>query len=346
MDITRKLFGILSSGKEVFLHTMQAGDLSVSVSSLGAALTALYAPGSQGRTDDVLLGYSTLDSWTHNRTFMGVVAGRFANRIAQGRFSLGGKTYQLRCNDGENSLHSGPGGFDRKVWAAESYRDKDGIFLRLELHSPDGEGGFPGAMIVVVTYGLFQSNKLSITYEARSDALCPVNLTNHAYFNLEGEGEGSILQHELLLNASSYLELDGGKIPTGKLLPVAGTPFDFRERKRIGKDIEKVGGYDHCFAVDGSAGELRPCAQVFAPKSGRIMDVFTTHPGVQFYTGNFLDGIEGKLDSVYSQYSGFCLETQHFPDSPNKPSFPAALAGPEKVYREEALFAFDVGSKR
>ncbi|MDR2150384.1 MAG: galactose mutarotase [Spirochaetaceae bacterium] len=342
MEITHKLFGVLSSGEEVFLYTLRAGDLSLSISSLGAALTALYVPSRKGRADDVLLGYSTLDSWTHNRTFMGVVAGRFANRIAKGRFSLDGKTYCLRRNDGENSLHSGPGGFDRKVWETESYRHEDGIFLRLELCSPEGEGGFPGNMTVSVTYGLFPSNEVSIAYEAHCDALCPINLTNHAYFNLKGEGSGSILHHELLLNASAYLELDGDKIPTGKLIPLADTPFDFRQMKRIGTDIAKVGGYDHCFVVDGAQAILRPCAQVFEASSGRIMRVFTTQPGVQFYTGNFLDGIEGKLDSVYHQYDGFCLETQHFPDSPNKPQFPAALVGPDKAYKEQTLFVFDI----
>jgi aldose 1-epimerase len=355
MKISKKTFGVLSSGKTVSLYTLKAGDLSLSLSTLGATLTCLLVPSSKKGKDDVLLGYSTLSSYAAaNNAFIGATIGRFGNRIKGGTFTLEGKTYHISRNPGEeDTLHGGRRGFDKRVWKAEAYEERDGVFVRFELESPDGDEGFPGKLKAAVSYGLTKSNEIIADYQAKIDAPCPVNLTNHAYFNLAGEGSGDILSHELTLFASSYVEVDKNLIPTGVLIPVQNTPFDFRTRKRIGRDIDAPvgsgvpsgsgvpGGYDHCFAVDGEAGKLRPCAEVFEGSSGRTMRVFTTQPGVQFYTGNFLSGIPGKIGSVYRRHGGFCLETQHFPDGPNKGNFPPCIFGPNKPYHERALFAFE-----
>jgi aldose 1-epimerase len=347
MKISKKTFGILSSGKKVSLYTLKAGDLSLSLSTLGATLTCLLIPSSKKGTEDVLLGYPTLSAYTANKPFIGATIGRFGNRIGGGTFTLDGKGCRLYRNEGENTLHGGRRGFDKLLWKAEAYEERDGVFVRFELESPDGDEGFPGNLKAAVSYGLTKSNEIIADYQAKVDAPCPVNLTNHAYFNLAGEGSGDILSHELTLFASSYVEIDKNLIPTGKLTPVQNTPFDFRTRKPIGRDVAGPGGsgvpsgYDHCFVVDGEAGTLRPCAEVFEGGSGRTMRVFTTQPGVQFYTGNFLDGIPGKTGSVYGRHGGFCLETQHFPDSPNKPAFPSCIFGPHRPYHEKALFAFE-----
>jgi aldose 1-epimerase len=347
MKISKKTFGILSSGKKVSLYTLKAGDLSLSLSTLGAALTCLLAPSSKKGTEDVLLGYPTLSAYAANKPFIGATIGRFGNRIGGGAFTLDGKSCRLYRNDGENTLHGGRRGFDKLLWKAEAYEERDGVFVRFELESPDGDEGFPGNLKAAVSYGLTKSNEIIADYQAKVDAPCPVNLTNHAYFNLAGEGSGDVLSHELTLFASSYVEIDKNLIPTGKLIPVQNTPFDFRTRKPIGRDLAGSGGsgvpggYDHCFAVDGEAGTLRPCAEVFEGNSGRTMRVFTTQPGVQFYTGNSLNGIPGKIGSVYGRHGGFCLETQHFPDAPNKPAFPSCIFGPQRPYHEKALFAFE-----
>ncbi|MDR3138097.1 MAG: galactose mutarotase [Treponema sp.] len=350
MKISKKTFGVLSSGEKASLYTLKAGDLSLSLSTLGAALTSLRVPSSKKGKGDVLLGYPVLGSYANNKPFIGATIGRFGNRIGNGTFTLNDAEYRLYPNDGAHTLHGGRRGFDKLLWKAEAYEERDGVFVRFELESPDGDEGFPGNLKAAVSYGLTKSNEIIADYQAKVDAPCPVNLTNHAYFNLAGEGTGDILSHELILFASSYVEADENLIPTGKLLPVQNTPFDFRTRKPVGRDIDRSGGpsgsgvlpgYDHCFVVDGEAGKLRPCAEVFEESSGRIMRVFTTQPGVQFYTGNFLDGIPGKIGSVYDRYGGFCLETQHFPDSPNKPAFPSCVFGPKRPYHEKALFAFE-----
>jgi aldose 1-epimerase len=292
---------------------------------------------------DVLLGYSTLAGYASNQPYMGATIGRFGNRIGGGRFTLDGKTYSLCKNDGEHALHGGRRGFDKLVWNAEAYQEQDGVFVRFELDSPNGDEGFPGNCKAVVCYGLTKSQELIADYQAASDAPTPINLTNHSYFNLAGEGNGDILSHEVLLHASSYVKVDRSLTPTGELAPVHNSPFDFTARKPIGRDIAQAGiGYDHCFVVDGEAGKLRPCAEVFEPGSGRTMRVFTTQPGVQFYTGNFLNGVIGKLGSVYNKHSGFCLETQHFPDSPNQGAFPSCIFGPGRDYHEKTLFSFGI----
>jgi len=343
MKITKKTFGLLSNGKKVHLYILKAGELSLSISTLGAAWTCLVVPSRKKGNDDVLLGYSSLDGYVNNRYF-GVTVGRFANRIGGAKFSLEGNEYSLCKNNGEHSLHGGTMGFGRRLWKAEAYEEKDGIFLRLELKSPDGEEGYPGNLKAVVCYGLTKSNEIVADYGAKVDAPCPVNLTNHAYFNLAGEGRGiNILSTDLKLYSSSFIDVDKELIPTGKILSVEGTPFDFKDPKPIGKDIKglAMGGYDHCFVINGEPGKLRPCAELHEPFTKRSMRVFATQPGVQFFTGNNISSMPGKIGSVYEKYGAFCLETQHFPDSPNKPEFPPAIFGPDRDYHEKAVFAFD-----
>jgi len=340
MKISKKTFGVLSYGKKVHLYTLKAGELALSISTLGAAWTSLRIPSAERGKDDILLGFSSFDGFVNNRHYLGVTAGRFANRIGGAKFSLKGKDYSLFKNDGENYLHGGRLGFCKQLWKAEAYEERDGVFVRFELKSPDGDEGYPGNLRAAVSYGLTKSNELVADYQARVDLPCPINLTNHAYFNLAGEGRGmDILSTELKLNCSSYLEADENLIPTGKLIPVADTPFDFTAKKPIGRDIRA--GYDHCFVIDGEPGDLRPFAEVYEPFSGRSMRGFTTQPGVQLYTGNLLSSLPGKIASVYEKHSGFCLETQHFPDSPNRPEFPSAIFGPDRDYHEKAVFAFD-----
>ncbi|GHU25131.1 aldose 1-epimerase [Spirochaetia bacterium] len=339
LDISKER--ILSSEGEVFCYTLRAGDLSLSLLSFGATLTSLYVPSQKGRSGDILLGYSNPEDWYKNIPYLGVTVGRFANRIAGGRFSLNGSEFQLEQNDGKHSLHSGQTGFSNRFWKSDAYEENDSVFVRFDIDSPEGDGGFPGNCSASVVYGLSQANELLISYDARVDAPCPINMTNHAYYNLAGEGD--ILSHEMTLHASSYLEVDPDLIPTGNLIPVQSTPFDFRVWKEIRKDIAETGqGYDHCFKIDATNGDLSPCAEVFEKKSGRIMRVWTTQPGVQFYTGNFLNGISGKNGATYTKYSGLCLETQHFPDSPNQPNFPLCIYGPDKPYHEQTKIIFSV----
>ncbi|MDR1836369.1 MAG: galactose mutarotase [Treponema sp.] len=341
MKINKKTFGILSNGKKVKLYTLTAGDLKLSLTDFGATWTTLIVPSGSGIKSDILLGYSGLDGYLDNTKYIGVTVGRFANRIKDAAFSMDGKTYRLEANDGNNTLHSGKRGFDKLLWKSEAYEENGGVYVRFELESPDGDGGFPGKLKVVVSYGLTKSNEIIADYQAKASEPCPVNLSNHAYFNLAGEGKGSILSHEIVLHSSSYVEVDAGCIPTGALVPVKGTSFDFNSRKRIDANFGAISGYDHCFVVDGEPGKLRPCAEVYEKKSGRSMKVSTTQPGVQFYTGNHLDNVAGKHGSCYVKHTGFCLETQHFPDTPNQSSFPPCIAGPGKNYHEKSVFSFN-----
>ncbi|MDR3021042.1 MAG: galactose mutarotase [Treponema sp.] len=342
MKIRKRTFGVLSNGKKVNLYTLKAGDLKLSLTNFGAAWTSLRVPSRKGGKDDILLGYSGLEGYLNNEPYIGVTVGSFANRIKGAAFSLNGRTYNLEANDGENSLHSGARGFDKLLWKAETYEENEGVYVRFELESPDGDCGFPGKAKAVVSYGLTKSNEIIANYQVKVNAPCPVNLTNHAYFNLAGEGKGSVLSHEVILHSSSYVEVDAYNIPTGALVPVDGTAFDFKERRRIDANLGSLDGYDHCFAVDGEPGKLRPCAEVYEPRSGRSIKVFTTQPGVQFYTGNHLNNVAGKQGSRYVKHSGFCLETQHFPDSPNRRAFPSCIVEPGKEYEERAVFAFSL----
>ncbi|MEN6562094.1 MAG: aldose epimerase family protein [Christensenella sp.] len=347
MEFSKKIFGTLSSGTDVFLYTLKAGDLTLSLSTLGAAWTSLLVPSGKHGVDDVLLGYAAFDGYVNNASFFGVTVGRFANRIRYAKFSLNGTEYSVSENKPGYSLHGGKMGFSRRVWNASPYETRDGVFIRFELDSPNGDQGYPGYLHAAVSYGLTKGNKLVAEYEAKVDALCPVNLTNHAYFNLAGEASGTnVLTSELMLNSSSYVEVDDSFLPTGKILPVEKTPLDFRARKPLGADIQplletSLGGYDHCFVIDGEPGVFRPFAELYEPSSGRRMKARTTQPGVQVYTGNMLNSVAGKIGSVYRKQDGLCLETQRFPDSPNQGSFPSAIFGPERDYYEKTVFTFD-----
>jgi len=340
MSIERKSFGILANGDEARLFIVKEGELTVTLTDYGAALVSILLPAGKGSCDDVLLGCSTLSGYTAKHPYYGVTAGRFANRIAGGRFSLSGKNFSLATNDGANHLHGGIKGFNTYAWKAETSEGPKGSAVKFSRTSPDGEEGYPGTLDVSVTFTLGAEGALSIAYDARSDADTIVNLTNHAYFNLRGEGRGTILDHDLQLECSSYLPVDAGLIPIGDPVAVEGGPFDFRKPKKIGRDIVAAGGYDHCFLLDGKGPGLMHFADVGEPISGRRMTAATTLPGVQLYTGNFLAGSAGKRGSVYEKHGGFCLETELFPDSPNRPQYPSSRLQPGQVWAHETVYRF------
>jgi aldose 1-epimerase len=293
----------------------------------------------------VALGFDSLEPYLKGHPFFGAIAGRYGNRIAKGRFALNGKTYSLAVNNGPNHLHGGVKGFDKHVWQAQVSGSNALVLTR---RSPDGEEGYPGNLDVRITYTLTDRNELVVDYHATTDKPTPVNLTQHTYFNLAGQGD--ILGHEMAIEADRYTPVDSDLIPTGELAPVAGTPFDFRTPTAIGARIDASNpqiangrGYDHNWVLNRSGSGLQPAAHVFDPVSGRTLDVFTTEPGVQFYTGNFLDGtLTGKGGTVYRRRTGFCLETQHFPDSPNQPAFPSTILEPGREYRTQTVFRFGV----
>lgn len=337
MSVEKKSFGLLASGEEAHLFIIKNGDIAVTLSDYGATLVSILLPDGRGGSDDVLLGCSTLGGYTGKQPFFGATVGRYANRIGGARFKLGGKDYQLAKNDGANHLHGGTKGFNTYVWKAEPSL---GSSVRFSRKSPDGEEGYPGKLDVSVTFKLGSDGALSIAYEAKTDADTIVNLTNHAYFNLKGEGRGTILDHELSIAASKYLRVDSGLIPTGDPVPVEGTAFDFRKPKLVGRDIEAAGGYDHNFCLDRGGPGLFEFAELRESSTGRRMVASTTLPGVQLYTGNFLDGAVGKRGSVYAKYSGLCLETQLFPDTPNKPSYPSALLKAGQTWTHETVYRF------
>jgi aldose 1-epimerase len=321
--------------------------LVATITDLGGHLTELHLPDRSGRTADVVLGHSTLESYRDRAItpYFGAIVGRYANRIAGGRFTLDGTPYTLATNDGPHHLHGGESGFDQKVWDAEPMPDgPDGPALRLTCSSPDGEEGYPGLLRATVVYTLTHDNALTIDYRATADAPTVVNLTNHAYFNLAGEASGAVVtDHVLQLHAARYTVVDETLIPTGELAPVRGTPFDFTTPRPIGERLADVAGpgHDHNFVIDGEPGALRPAARVHHPGSGRVMEIHTTQPGVQFYDGNLLDGsITGKGGRAYVKHYGFCLETQHFPDSPNRPGFPSTVLRPGEEYHEVTVHRF------
>lgn len=346
MEIEKKIFGTLSDGRDISLYTVKVGEMSLSLSTLGATWTSFMLPSKKQGRDDILLGCSGCADYLHNKNYFGVTVGRYANRINGAAFEIDGETFRISMNKPGYSLHGGRMGFPRRLWEAEAYTDKGGAYVRFCLKSPDGDQGYPGNMEAAVTYGLTQDNCLTADYEASVDRACPISLTNHAYFNLRGENSGeNVLSTRMKLFCAHYVEVDEDLLPTGRLLPTAGTALDFSQEKAIGKDIAqltetKIGGYDHCFAVDGTIGELRPFAEVFEPETGRRMSGFTTMPGVQIYTGNMLSGYAGKIGSIYEKNHGLCLETQHFPDAPNQPSFPCAIYGPDRLYHERTEFCF------
>lgn len=338
------IWGTTKDGVAVPIYTLKSAQIEVRVMAYGAKLVSIKTPDRNGKMADIVLGYDTLEGFLNDTsTHFGSIVGRFGNRIALGKFAIDGRTYQIPINNGANALHGGPMGFDRYVWDAKEV--PNGVeFTHV---SPDGDMGFPGTLTAKVKYTL-AGNTLHIDYSATTDKATIVNLTNHAYFNLHGDDQGNILDHQLELNADRYTPVDSGLIPTGVLAPVAGTPLDFRKAHvvgdRIASDFEQMklgGGYDHNFVLNGNAGTLRLAAIVTDPVSGRRMTVETTEPAIQFYSGNFLDGtFTGRHGVKYEKRTGFCLETQHFPDSPNHPSFPSTLLRPGVTRHSTTTFAF------
>ena len=342
-------WGRTADGTAVELYTLtNAGGASVTIATWGATVVSITVPDRAGRPGDVLLGFDALAPYLQPHPFFGSVVGRYGNRIGHARFTLDGQTYALAKNNGEHSLHGGRRGFDKYVWKAREVPSAGGQAIELVHVSPDGDEGYPGTLTATVVYTWTDDNALRIDYTARTDKPTIVNLTNHAYFNLSAGATPTILDHRLELAADRFTPVDEGLIPTGELRPVEGTPFDFRTARRIGDGIdaddEQIrfgGGYDHNFVLTGQMGTLRRAARVTDPASGRTMEVLTTEPGVQFYTGNFLDGtITGKGGRTYVKRSGFCLETQHFPDSPNKPDFPSVVLRPGETYRTTTVYRF------
>ncbi|MGD8867774.1 MAG: aldose epimerase family protein [Gemmatimonadales bacterium] len=349
--VTREPFGHLSDGTEVDAFTFTNGNgVVVRAITYGGIITSLRVPDSSGRLDDVVLGYDNLAGYVENNPYFGAIIGRYGNRIAGGRFTLDGKTYTLATNNGPNHLHGGVKGFDKVVWDAEPFENGDSVGVVFSYTSPDGEEGYPGNLDVRVTYTLTADDELVFDYYAVTDEPTPVNLTQHSYFNLAGDGSGDILDHQLMINADYFTPVDSTLIPTGEIEPVAGTPFDFRTPTAIGARIDQDDdqlsnglGYDHNFVLARGDSAMKHAARVFEPQTGRVMDVYTTEPGLQFYSGNFLDGsITGKGGHVYRYRNGFCLETQHFPDSPNKPQFPSTILRPGKEYRSRTSYVFSV----
>jgi aldose 1-epimerase len=336
-----------ADGQAVTLYTLrnQQG-MEVAITNFGATVVALKVPDRQGKLADVVLGYDDLPGYEHDKSFFGATIGRYGNRIAHGKFTLNGTTYTLAKNDGENHLHGGVKGFNKRVWTAKEVSTAQAPALQLTYRSQDGEEGYPGNLAVQVTYTLTADNALRIDYLATTDKPTVVNLTNHSYFNLAGQGD--ILQHQLRLHAGRFTPVGATLIPTGELRSVTGTPFDFTTATAIGARIHqddqqlKFGrGYDHNFVLDGSPGTLRPAAEVYEPTSGRVMEVLTTEPGIQFYSGNFLDGtVTGKGGNKYPHRAAFCLETQHYPDSPNQSAFPTTVLNPGQQYKTTTVYKF------
>ena len=342
--VEKSFFGFMPDGASVSLFTLiNESDIVIKITNYGGIITEIHTPDRDGKPGNIALGFDNLDQYLAGHPNFGALIGRYGNRIGDAKFSLDGETYQLAANNGDNSLHGGIVGFDDVLWDAEVISCDERAALKLSYVSPDGQEGFPGTLEVEVTYELLM-NKLFITYEAVTDKATPVNLTNHSYFSLAGEG--TILDHVLYINASRYTPVDEELIPTGELANVEGTPFDFRKPRVIGERIAEVGGhpggYDHNFVLDGSSEDKVLAAKLMDPISGRYLEVTTTEPGVQFYTGNFLDGSLSSGDFNYVKNSGLCLETQHFPDSPNQPDFPSTILRPGDKYITQTIFTFGV----
>jgi aldose 1-epimerase len=348
--ITKRSFGKTPSGENVDLYTLRNDKgMEARITNYGGIVVSLTAPDQYGAFLDVVLGFNDLESYlTKNDPYFGALIGRYGNRIAKGRFKLKGVEYKLAVNNGENHLHGGIKGFDKVVWTGRELNIKEGPAVVLTYLSKDGEEGYPGNLRVRVVYTLTNQNELKIEYSATTDKDTVINLTHHSYFNFLGEGNGNILNHRIAINADRFLPTDAGSIPTGELKPVVGTPFDFLKLTPIGARIDKDdeqlkfgNGYDHTWVINGRPGTLRLAATVYEPFLGRRMEVWTTEPGVQFYTGNFLDGtLKGKAGKPYPRRSGFCLETQHYPDSPNQPSFPTTTLRRGMTYRSTTIYRF------
>ena len=337
----------MATGETVELFTLRNGQgVTATIMGWGGIVVSLTAPDREGRFADIVLGFDTLEPYLKPHPYFGALVGRYGNRIAKGEFRLDGNVYHLPKNNGENTLHGGNESFGKKLWSIREVPAADGAALELVYTSPDGEEGFPGTLKTKVTYTLTEASELRIDYEATTDKPTVLNLTNHSYFNLAGPGSGDILGHVLRIDADRFTPVGKGLIPTGEVRSVAGTPFDFRTPTPIGARIDAPdpqlqlgGGYDHNFVLNGEAGKLRLVVRVSEPRSGRVLEVLTTEPGVQLYTGNFLDGsVVGKGGKAYARRTGFCLETQHFPDSPNQAAFPSTVLRPGATFRSTTVY--------
>ena len=355
--IERSAFGRLPDGREVDCYRITNDNgIEMRVINYGGIIVSLKTPDMTGQMDDIVLGFDSLDDYlseTYRQAnpYFGALIGRYGNRIANGRFTLDGETYRLPTNDGPNTLHGGDVGFNQRLWHAEPFLSSQGRGLVLTYTSPDGEQGFPGRLSTRVSYTLTHDNELAIDYRAETTRATPVNLTQHSYFNLQGEGSGSVLDHQLMINASAYTPVGETLIPTGEIADVSGTPFDFRQPTAIGArmgqkntQLAYAKGYDHNFVLSKNPGQAdRPtlAAKVIEPHSGRVLEVATTEPGLQFYSGNFLDGsLVGKSGRPYTHRSGLALETQHFPNSPNQPNFPSTILKPGETYHSQTVYRF------
>ncbi len=342
--VDKSPFGTLPDGRAVDLFTLKnANGMVVKVMTYGAIITEIQAPDRDGKLGDVVLGFDNLEAYLKGHPYFGAAIGRVGNRIAKARFTLDGKTYKLAANDGPNHLHGGLKGFDKVLWSATATATDDAARVEFTYTSKDGEEGYPGDLKVVMTYTLTTKNELRIDYRATTDKATPVNLTNHSYWNLAGDGD--ILSHELRLYANAYTPVDDTLIPTGEIRTVKDTPMDFIEPKPIGRDLKqltnKPQGYDHNFVLNAHGRAIARAARVVEPKSGRVLEILTDQPGIQFYSGNFLDGtLTGKRGIVYKQYYGLCLETQHVPDSVNQPAFPSVILRPGLTYKTTTIHRF------
>jgi len=350
-SVSKAEFGKTPEGETVDAYTLTNSEgMEVRAITFGGIITSIRVPDRAGKLDDVVLGFNDLAGYLKNPPYFGAIIGRYGNRIGGGRFKLDSKTYTLAINNRPNHLHGGIKGFDKVVWKAESFKNGDNVGIVFTHTSPDGDEGYPGTLSLRVTYTLNNKNEIAFDYQATTDKATPVNLTQHSYFNLAGEGSGDILKHVMTIHASKITPVDQNLIPTGELAPVDGTPFDFRKPTAIGArisdndtQIRYGNGYDHNFVLDRDGNGLVLAAHVEEPATGRVLEVLTTEPGIQVYTGNFLDGtLTGKSGRPYKQRTGFALETQHYPDSPNKPRFPNTILKPGETYRSKTVFAFGV----
>lgn len=349
LSIEKQLYGKMEDGTVIDQYSLtNVNRVKVNIINYGGIITSILVPDKNGNLGDIVLGYDNLEQYVKNNPYFGCIVGRYGNRIAKGKFMLNEKSYTLATNNAPNHLHGGLKGFDKVVWAAKEIKTEDAAGVELSYLSKDGEEGYPGNLSVIVRYTLTNDNALHIDYEATTDETTVVNLTNHSYFNLKDAGATSVLDHELMLDADYITPVDKTLIPTGELKPVAGTPFDFKNLTKISAQIKaedeqiKFGmGYDHNFVLNGQAGQLRLAGKVVETSTGRVMEIWTTEPGIQFYSGNFLDGsITGKNGLVYSFRHGFCLETQHYPDSPNQPNFPSTTLEAGEKYQTTTIYKF------
>ncbi len=343
MKIKQEMFGITPEGDEIRKFTI-SNDMRITVSliNFGAILASLKAPDKNGEIEEITLGFDTLEGYIADVWYFGSTIGRYANRVAKGRFSLDAVGYQLACNSPPSHLHGGDKGFNKVVWEWETLINQDSIGVVFSYESVNGEEGYPGKLSTKVAYTLNNQNEINIGYLAKTDRATPINLTNHTYWNLKGAGSGDVLDHELTLNADHYLPTDDDRIPTGEIRSVFDTPMDFTHPTKIGARISQIkgGGYNHCYVLNKQGGSSVLAARVHEPETGRVMEVYTTEPGVQFYTGHFLANYRGAGGIIFNKYDGFCLEAQHYPNSVNEPRFPSTILRPGDLYRQTTTHRF------